>query len=662
MSEAGQKFVNPYTFVPFPESAPARTRPTTHIANPELLCGKLTVDVKVETAVAVHGFMTGQVHDLPVNGDGKVIIPGSSLKGAIRSLHETITGSCLRVFDGDFVPGYRDPVEEKSIARLRMAIVETPADPAKSTPPTVRLCPEPKGNEPRKLPKERLFEVTQRNRLVKSGDRLDLDIDHGTGQARSACYAADGEWVVFISDAGTRKGHAYYAQVRRYPPKDTPPLQVPESTWERYLHALRGSRDTSGTEQARDDYATVVLRKTEEEIGRRHLANETLVEGQPVWVELGPDNEIKSVRLAMVWRHSGAHPDPERQGSAKDRVAEGFLACTDWTHLCPSCQVFGSADTSSNNTPTARQNSYRGHVRFLDAVAEGEVKPIKLRRAPMGSPRPGAGQFYLVNGKGVEGEVGDPPLREWGSRADRTAGGPRRLRGRKFYWHTPSPESAPQPRRASKRKHQSSELSAEIRTIPRGTVLTTTLVLDNLTEFQLGGLLAALQPNELLTPEKGKIWQHIGGGKPLGLGACSLTVDEDTSWIERVGSRYGHPTPATPIQVKPLIDKFRETMRTERRHVCDTWGSLAKALGSETVDRDRVWYPPGPGWQPNATPSKEAEEGFAFWDETSGSSLRPRKPLRSLPHIDADDQTMTVRKPKNQQGNQGGASKRKGQS
>ena len=35
-------------------------------------------------------------------------LPGSSVKGAVRSLHETLAGGCLRVFDEDFIPSYRD--------------------------------------------------------------------------------------------------------------------------------------------------------------------------------------------------------------------------------------------------------------------------------------------------------------------------------------------------------------------------------------------------------------------------------------------------------------------------------------------------------------------------------------------------------------------------
>lgn len=373
-----------------------------------------------------------------------------------------------------------------------------------------------------------------------------------------------------------------------------------------------------------------------------------------MWVRVDANGEITSVRLAMLWRHSGALSDMDddegdgrRDGSAKERVDRGFHACTIWTKLCPSCQVFGSADTSGKETPEARQNSYRGHVRFSDATANGKVTPNTFTRAPMSSPRPGSGQFYLVNDEHTEGNVGNPPLREWGSHADRHTGQPRRLRGRKYYWHTPG--SAPQPRRAKKRPHQSNELAEEVSTIPPKTHLTGTVVFDNLDEFQLGGLLATLHPSRLLTaPDGSEIWQHIGGGKPLGLGGCSVVVNAEQSSIEKVGARYGRQAETVPVTIDDLISAFREKMHAERTDVVATWTSLTTALASKSVPTDLVWYPPGAGRKPR-TESKEPEESpFEFWKQSSGAEHSPKNrkrqglPLRSLPPIDYHDQSMPV--------------------
>lgn len=229
MTDNGEKFVNPYTFVPFPETPPVRSSPNTHIANPDLFCGEISVTIKAKTSVLIHGFGTEKRPDLPRNSEGQVIIPGSSWKGPIRSLHETITGSCLRVFDGDFVPGYRDPALEGATGGLRMAIVDEPA--TEGTAPTLRLCPDPKmKTEPWKIPDTFLRDVAKRREPLKSGERLDLHYDD-TGRVHTATPAESGEWVVFISDAGARtKPLVYKAQVRPYP-TGVEPIPVPKQVW-----------------------------------------------------------------------------------------------------------------------------------------------------------------------------------------------------------------------------------------------------------------------------------------------------------------------------------------------------------------------------------------------------------------------------------------------
>lgn len=652
VTDSSEKFVNPYTFVPFPDTPPVRSDPNTHIANPDLFRGKLSVTITARTSVLIHGFGTEKRPDLPRNSEGQVIIPGSSWKGAIRSLHETMTGSCLRVFNGDFIPGYRDLALEGSTSNLRMAIVDEPA--TEETEPTLLLCPEPEDGNPSKIPHTLLLDAARGREPLKSGERLKLDISCQTGEACSATPDEDGQWVVSISDAAARtKPPVYKAQVRPYP-AGVDPIPVPKQVWNKFLHAVDGARDLTTSELRRrtpdDVYAPVTFRG--DTIGQRHYASRRLFPGQPVWVQIDANHEITSLRLAMLWRHSGSLSGmdgygDDRDGSAKERVDRGFHACTDWTHLCPSCQVFGSADTSGKDTPEARQNSYRGHVRFSDATANGKVTPNTFTRAPMSSPRPGSGQFYLVNDERAEGNVGDPPLREWGSHADRHTGRSRRLRGRKYYWHTPV--DPPQPRRAKKRPHQSNELAEEVSTIPPKTRLTGTVMFENLNEFQLGSLLAALQPSTLLTaPDGSEIWQHIGGGKPLGLGGCSVVVNEAQSSIEKVGARYGSQAETVPVTTADLISAFREKMHAEQADVVATWTPLTKALASKSVSADLVWYPPGAGWKPKTVPKEAEESGFDFWTQRSGTELRPKNrkrqghPLRSLPPIDASDQSMPV--------------------
>ncbi|MGW9307760.1 TIGR03986 family type III CRISPR-associated RAMP protein [Saccharomonospora azurea] len=652
-----EKFVNPYTFVPFPDAPPTRARPHGHSGRSDLLSGTLKVTVHTETGVLIRGFGSEKTPDVPRRADGTPFIPGSSLKGALRSLHETITGSCLRVFDSDFVPGYRDSVTAKTVQGLRMAIVAEHV--SEDAPPTLLLCPDE--DDPPKLPHDLLVRAAGGGPPLRSGERLTVTFTRG--RPDEAYRDDDGEWVVFISDAKVRNAakrdkRNYKAQLRRYP-VGAVPRTVPDEVWQDFLHAVDGADDLRTAQLKKRDPDDVFADVTfnTRVIGQRHYASRRLHEGQPVWVRLSHNGEIESLRLSMIWRHSGSIP-------AGQRVDSGFHACRDWENLCPSCQVFGSADTEGKDTPEARQNSYRGHVRFSDAVLAKRVKPKRkkkseaekdsaietIRLAPTGSPKPGSGQFYLVNDERVRGNAGNPPLREWGSAADLPQ--PRRLRGRKYYWHTELKDSL-QTHRARKRSHHSAELTTNVAFLRKGNTFSATLVFTDLDEIQLGGLLAALQPSTLLREEK--VWQHIGGGKPFGFGACTITVDSSGSELWGNGARYGISCAPAKLDVEALVDQFGEWMERQCPEVTETWPLLAKALKPGTVSANKVWYPPGDSsLSPKEAASAPEEEsrafdtGFAFWKQTSGTEQqkengkRRGNPLDVLPDLADDDQELRI--------------------
>lgn len=105
--------MNPYDFVRIDwDWPPERHTPTWHHRlfgwkGQRLYSGHLDVDVYVETA-----FFIGSPHSTPIdpkkpalftqNARGEYIIPGSSLKGMLRCLVETLGNGCMTVFDGDY--------------------------------------------------------------------------------------------------------------------------------------------------------------------------------------------------------------------------------------------------------------------------------------------------------------------------------------------------------------------------------------------------------------------------------------------------------------------------------------------------------------------------------------------------------------------------------
>ncbi|WP_017975256.1 TIGR03986 family type III CRISPR-associated RAMP protein [Actinopolyspora halophila] len=641
-----ETFVNPYTFVPFPQAGPHRCAPQGHAGRGDLLSGTLVVTLHARTPLLLRGISSAQQPtDLPRRPDGTPMIPGSALKGALRSLHETLAGGCLRVFDEEFTPSYRDSASAREVGSPRMAVVAEHHD--ERTPPVLRLCTD-EARKPR-LHQEELARIHREEGPLTSGDRLRVDFDEQTGKPHRAHRDDNGEWVVLLSDTNARRAdQPYYAHIRKLP-ADAKQQQLAPEVWERFRTAVAGT----------DDLRTARLRHRDEQqpftevtfshkphgqreageftLGRRDLAAQVLRPGQPVWVHTDGDGTITKLQLGMIWRHPGETPTGER-------IDKQLLPCDDDQELCPSCRLFGSADTTGEDTPEAQQRSYRGHVRVGDATAVDEVTPHTPTLPPLGAPQPGAGQFYLHNDAKVRGNAANPPLREWGSAAD-NGQRPRTLRGRKHYWHTPTSEGAP-PERGRARNHQhSSEMATEAAAFPAGTRFTARLAFTDLDEAQLGGLLACLLPGELLDRQ---LWQHVGGGRPLGYGSCTFEVDTAASEIQHSGARYG--AAHEPIAPKPerFLEAFRDWARTHAPAARELWPQVAKALDPHTVDPDAVWYPPGAYWQQREHDPENFDKGYAFWERTSGKAMRTDgnvrtgHPLIALPELSEPEQRLPI--------------------
>lgn len=643
------QFVNPYTFVPFPEAAPSRGRPHGHCGTPggELVSGTLSVLVTAVSPLLIRGFDTDAepaAPTRPTTGGREHILPGSALHGAVRSLHETLTGSCLRAVDENYVPSYRQGANVDETARLRLAVVTHAGVGKPQGPPMVRLC-EP-GDPVRHRLTHTVLERIHATHGLRSGDRLRVTLDDGN--AVDAVPADDGDWVVFISDGAARaKKHPYRAPVRRLTNDD---ILLPDAVWSDFLQVVDEADDlrTARLRQIPESerFTTVTYRYApagqparDIVVGERSLARRTACVGQPLWLLMSESGAVEQVRLSMIWRQLGS-------GAVGDRIPPGFRAdgaldkkafhaCWDPENLCPSCRLFGSADTRGVDTTRAQQRSYQGHVRFGDAVAVA-AKTLPVRLPPMGAPHPGAGQFYL-NSTAVAGDAGEPPLRQWGSAADR--GERRHLRGRKFYWHTSVPNGLV-PRRGKARPHHAGNaMAADAVAFKIGSTFTARIVFSDLDRVQLGGLIAALCPNVALGDGSSTV--HIGGGKPLGYGSCTVTLDPVSSVFGPAVDRYRGiaPAPLDEVAQRELVADFVAAHRDQR-----VWPLLAKVLRRDAVDPDLVWYPPGSG--PRGT--KPFDEGYEFWKQTAGAEMAKKDgtrrgyPLSPLPDLGDADQRLPI--------------------
>ena len=104
--------MNPYDFARIDWSKPPeRHKPTWHYqlveTGKQLYSGSLEVDIYAETPLFIANSGAAPAHpEQPAlsmqNARGEYIIPGSSLKGMLRSVVETLGNGCLTLFDGEY--------------------------------------------------------------------------------------------------------------------------------------------------------------------------------------------------------------------------------------------------------------------------------------------------------------------------------------------------------------------------------------------------------------------------------------------------------------------------------------------------------------------------------------------------------------------------------
>jgi CRISPR-associated protein (TIGR03986 family) len=562
---------------------------------------------------------------------GRVVLPGSSVKGAVRSLHETLMGGCLRVLDEDFLPAYREPAVARD-ENWHLAVVTEATRQGRAA--RIRVT-----EETAWVPADTL--VSGLGRVPQTGDTVNIvdeAIREHEGLQRlevtgpGAVTAGEG-WVVLVGDSGTRlKSKQFFCAAGRMPEGDTGVCKVPAPVWTEYEQACEGSNDLRLIRQkppnpaykgwqARPLFAEVGWPAKTDVIGRRRCVTGRLWPGDVVWARVSPDHgQVEHLSMAAIWRRLGERPLGERIGDA-------VRACRDPLELCLSCRLFGSADAAvAEPGREADQRSYAGHLRIGDAVAEGVVT-TRVRRAPLGAPRPGAGQFYLqiarTDPASAETEL---PAAYWGSEQDRSER--RQVRGRKFYWNGDPALQSP-PRHLARPGQRNEAMTADRDLVPAGTCFTQEIAFDNVTRAELGSVLLTLLPRLVLPQTEGlktaDYLLRLGGGKPLGLGSCAVEVTD--LWWQDSTQRYLGQQEVSQSATEFFAPLAGDVARLAGHAVLKHWPTLSRILRADGVDPKLVWYPLGGEWGDE----RNRDRAFRFFARTNGRYLRRADPIRPLP-------------------------------
>lgn len=633
-------FVNPYTFVPLPRKVVCG-QPPGHDPGPdearERYVGALEVTWRIQSPLAIPTEEWGSI-------GGDVRIPGSSIKGAVRSTHEMLFGGCLRQVDLGYRPTYRQLPTMDALKDWRMAVVldddevllcEKEDPKRRSSIDSKALC-ERVGDRARtgdvvavnsdddwkdrsELRVAERFQVLQRPAEVSGYEKL------------AGCY------VVLITKKGARRDAV----------RATWYWSLGKLTRERATFSEKATRDFSwAMMEARPDgerWIDVFRGKTK--LGQARGNEHALEPGSVIWVKV-LNGMVTAIKLSQFWRERSKE-------CLGDRIPQETKPCDgENLRLCPSCSVFGSADTLNDQADTDErrregdQRSYAAHVRFGSAIGV-DLQGDEVILAPLGQPHPGAGLTYL---EPTSPEAAPASRDERWSRWDSDGKQKRQLRGRKFYWHS-DPERqldhlkhtqgvGEVPGRHLKREHHSADMCTKAQLVTGGT-FRQTITFDGLDRFGVASLLAALQPGRLLAPDDAdRFALHLGRGKPLGLG--SVTAEITAARITTVAARYGDKaeTPLETFAIDPA------EVRTRCGDLDAVHEGARKVLRLDGLGENwwKVTYPTTQPWRQFG--SKKFDESFTFFKDFGGpaqskegkTSWKPGA-WKPMPEITDDDQS-----------------------
>lgn len=669
--DGGNAFINPYTFVPLPDTV-KRDKPHGHARAVE---GGLTGYLDVEFAFRSPLMMPVDwktAEETTATGtriEERVTVPGSSVRGAVRSLFEVISSSCLSILDPDYRPAHRASLEMRPDKRL--AVVDEVDSDGKviSVLPTNRVV---------WIRAEALWRLFDGAAGLRSGVRISLDeqaiYEQSFGGNKGkpvkreqlkpegeSTLKKGGDWVVHVADAGTKGDHPadhIYVAVGKL---ETTPIRLGEMTWEDYRELCRYSVDVAGGKLApsapawdAEEWAgvAVMVRHTDRNgghvvtaIGKRRKSDGALAPGDSVWITTGSEGGervVAGLTMSSSWRELG-------KGPIRDRLPdESLLPCRDPDELCPACATFGfiEARAEGQRRDQAEHNAYASHLRFGAFETDAPVPLRLVLPPPTRSPRPSAGAFYLEHLK-AEGENREAGVAEQGKPAShwgrlRSRSGMRRIAGRKFYWHGQEPEDTiPTPRQV-RRAHYPKEGAPDCREVRRWItekppVLRGRIHFENIDARQLGLLMLALEPQELAERAgitvNGELATHLGGGKGLGFGTAVGRITE--TCIQDAAGRYR--AGAEKVEVDPC-GAAMQVIDPDAPWIT----GLVKALGTESVPADRIWYPTMGNFTQRGSDEKQKgfDKSFEYYARFSGGKNKETR-MRTLPRIDDPIQYMS---------------------
>ena len=498
--------INPYNFVPFYgdafDEAPMRKKLSEYYSESDHQSGWLDVDLITKSQVIVPDGANYEEIDLRRSDkkvhkeysffrhpDGICAIPGSELRGMLRSVYEAASNSCF-----PFLLEDKKPISQR-----------TPIYGAFKNRGLLGFDSEKKVW---RLYRTRKHIITTTKAAVEAGVFCQGGVEYHT--AEKVTFSADGDKVTLGS--GNLSGFLQF--------------NIPVGPGVYHIAVLEPEELEHEWEAGDDDAYRSILSSvydTVKNVGPRpstqgalKYALERAARGGknlvPVYYFC-----VKRVGKPLYYLSGAAVGRVHQKRKWPDIMGE-HAPCKSLDCLCPACALFG----------TVRGDGAKGQLRVTDARAQAELKTERHTLEILGGPRSSSFEFYLRRPKTNDGDI--PTYWNYdyygvrvkypthdGKEAERTeyhdlpTATPR---GRKFYWH-----GNQRPDRSIK-----DHMNATMEAVDKGAVFRFRIYFDRITQAQLDELLWTITLGE---NTKDSRFQHkLGHAKPLGYGSVKMVVTD----------------------------------------------------------------------------------------------------------------------------------------
>lgn len=438
------------------------------------------------------------------NTEGNPMIPGSSLRGVIRSVYEAATDSCFSTADG------KQSITYRTRKQFSPGLLYKNANGGYELYAAERYIFIVNGSDCRQIRQKGAVSIGQTsvNRL-RSGQPVwfsPLRDKYG----REVGYSARGHLVgKYIKDMkpGETTGYdkGYFCVGEPFSRKHFESVfkkkgRVSLAGYGSQLEKAVSDLDTI-IEMYNDRTVNIKARGGSSFYKDRHYGSMKKGKYLPVWYQNDPVRKTIYLSVAAIGRSAYQKTMGMMLGS--------HTSCDNRKSACPACRLFGLVGQAPSDAALGSR------VRFTDALMDKPVTKCSYKDLThlreLAGPKTSYMPFYLRNNT-----PNDPA--SWSYDSSSVT-----LSGRKFYWHNTAADAYTE----KKREKAFGERNSSMELIGPGkegeNVFSFQVYFDNLTDEELRQLIWALTLGE--NERESRHCHKIGHGKPIGLGSAKIVIE-----------------------------------------------------------------------------------------------------------------------------------------